>query len=229
LAILHTNIMSGKVFQHPWNGEHAQKFARSVENMKKSRYIPFAKEIYNFVNYLVKKENPIIMDVGCGPGFLLFEIAKLIPDSELIGIDFSEDMLRIAREKEAGNELNSITFKHGPAENIPSPDNYSDVVVCLNSFHDFDSTKKTLSEIYRITKKNGIFILKDKNGAYPKWRVILRFIPLIFKSGLKRTVTYYKSRELWLDPERVIKMMKDLGFKIEYLNKKLDYLLVGRK
>jgi ubiquinone/menaquinone biosynthesis C-methylase UbiE len=221
--------MSGKDFHHPWNGEHAQKFARSVENMKKSRYIPFAKEIYNFVNIYVKKEYPIIVDVGCGPGFLLFEIAKLMPDFELIGVDFSEDMLRIAREKAAEKDLNLITFKHGPAENIPLPYNYYDVVVCLNSFHDFNSTEETLSEIHRITKKNGIFILKDKNGAYPKWRVVLRFIPLIFKSGLKRTVTYYKSRELWLDPEKVIEMMKDIGFKIEYLNKKLDYLLVARK
>ncbi|MEJ2296503.1 MAG: class I SAM-dependent methyltransferase [Candidatus Lokiarchaeota archaeon] len=172
--------MSGKDFHHPWNGEHAQKFARSVENMKKSRYIPFAKEIYNFVNIYVKKEYPIIVDVGCGPGFLLFEIAKLMPDFELIGVDFSEDMLRIAREKAAEKDLNLITFKHGPAENIPLPYNYYD-------------------------------------------------IPLIFKSGLQRTVTYYNSRELWLDPEQVIVMMKDIGFKIEYLNKKLDYLLVARK
>jgi ubiquinone/menaquinone biosynthesis C-methylase UbiE len=221
--------MSDKSFHHPWNGEHAQKFARSVENMKKSRYIPFAKEIYNFVNSLVKKKNPIIVDVGCGPGFLLLEIAKLIPDSKLIGVDFSEDMLRIARQKALEKKVDSISFKLGPAEKIPLPDNYIDIVVCLSSFHDFSNPEDTLSEIYRITKKNGIFILKDKNGAYPKWRVILGFIPLIYKSGFKRTVKYFKSNELWLDPERVKELMKNLGFKIENLDKKLDYLIVGKK
>lgn len=223
------NIMSDKSFHHPWNGEHAQKFAMSVENMKKSRYIPFAEEIYDFINRYGKKENPIIVDIGCGPGFLLFEIAKLMPNSELIGVDFSEDMLRIARKKAAEKGLNSIAFKLGPAENIPLPENYNDVVVCLSSFHDFNNTKTVLSEVYRIIKKNGIFILKDKNGAYPKWKALLGFIPLIFKSGVKRTIRYFRSNELWLDPESVKELMKNIGFNIEYFNKKLDYLLIGKK
>ena len=221
--------MSKKSFHHPWNGEHAQRFARSVENMRKTRYIPFAEEIYEFINQFVEKEKPAILDVGCGPGYLLLEIAKMIPSSELIGVDLSEDMLQIAMEEAKEKGLNSIIFRQGPAENIPVVDAHNDVVVCLNSLHDFNNIEKTLSEIYRITKKEGIFILKDKNGAYSKWKVILGFIPLIFKSGLKRTVKYFKSNELWLDPDDVKQKMEGLGFKIEHLKKKLDYLIVGRK
>ena len=221
--------MSEKSFRHSWNGEHAQKFAKSVENMKKSRYIPFAEEIHEFVDLFVKNKNPVILDVGCGPGYLLIEIAKLIPNSQLIGVDLSEDMLQIAKEKAKEKGLNSITFMQGPAEKIPIPEAHNDVVVCLNSLHDFNDAEKTLSEIYRTTTKSGIFILKDKNGAYPKLKVILGFIPLICKSGLKKTVKYFKSNELWLDPEAIRTKMEGLGFKIEHLEKKLDYLIVGRK
>jgi ubiquinone/menaquinone biosynthesis C-methylase UbiE len=221
--------MSEKSFHHSWNGEHAQKFAKSVENMKTSRYIPFAKDIYTFIKRFIKNENPIILDVGCGPGYLLIEIAKLFPNSQLIGVDFSEDMLRIASEKAKEKGFNSIIFKQGPAENVPIEEAHIDAVVCLNSLHDFNDAEKTLSEVYRVTRKNGIFILKDKNGAYPKWKVILGFIPLICKSGLKKTIKYFKSNELWLDPEVIKKKMKELGFKIDYLEKKLDYLIVGRK
>jgi len=221
--------MSNKSFHHPWNGEHAYKFAKSVESMKNSRYKPFAEEIYNFVQKLIKNETPVILDIGCGPGYLLLEIAKLIPDSRLIGVDFSEDMLKIASEKAKEKGLNSIIFKQGPAEKIPITNAYIDAVVCLNSLHDFNSVEDTLSEIYRITKENGIFILKDKNGAYPKWKVILGFIPLICKSGLKKTLKYFKSNELWLDPEEVKELIEDLGFEIKYMKKKLDYLIVGKK
>ncbi len=221
--------MNEKSLHHSWNGEHANKFAKSMENMKKSRYIPFAKKIHQFVNKFVMNNSPVILDVGCGPGLLLLEIANLIPNSQLIGIDFSKDMLQIASEKVKQKELDSIIFKQGPAEDIPLPNAHNDVVVCLNSLHDFNSAKETISEVYRTTKEDGIFILKDKNGAFPKWKVILGFIPLICKSGFKKTLKYFKSNELWLNPEKVKECMEDLGFRIVYLKKKLDYLIVGKK
>jgi ubiquinone/menaquinone biosynthesis C-methylase UbiE len=221
--------MNEKSFHHSWNGEHAHKFAKSVENLKKSRYIPFAKEIYEFINKFVTNKKPIILDVGCGPGLLLIEIANLLPNSQLIGIDFSKDMLQIASEKATEKGINSIIFKQGPAEDIPLPDDHNDAVVCLNSLHDFNSAKETISEVHRTMKEEGIFILKDKNGAFPKWKVVLGFIPLIFKSGFKRTLRYFKSNELWLNPEKVKECMEDLGFIIVYLKKKLDYLIVGKK
>ena len=221
--------MSEKAFHHSWNGEHAIKFAKSVENMKKSRYIPFAKEIHEFVNKYVTNKTPVISDIGCGPGLLLLEIANLIPNCQLIGIDFSKDMLQIASEKATEKGIDSIIFKQGPAEDIPLPDAHNDVVVCLNSLHDFNSAEETMSEVYRTTKEDGIFILKDKNGAFPKWKVVFGFIPLICKSGFKRTLRYFKSNELWLNPEKVKEYMETLGFKILYLRKNLDYLIVGKK
>jgi len=214
---------------HPWNGEHAEKFAQSVENLKKSRYIPFAKEILESINKFVVKENPIILDVGCGPGFLLLEIAKLIPNAKLFGVDSSEDMLQIATKKFKEKKIIAVSFKLGLAEKIPLPDAHSDVVVCLNSLHDFKNAEDTISEVYRILQSSGIFILKDKNGAYPKWKAVFGFIPLVFKSGLKRTLRYFKSNELWLDPEKIKEIMGALGFEIKYIRKKLDYLIVGKK
>ena len=128
------------------------------------------------------------LDVGCGPGFLLLEIANLLPNAKLFGVDSSEDMLGIASKKFQDKEFTPVSFKLGPAEKIPLPDAHSDVVVCLNSLHDFKNAEKTISEVYRILQVNGIFVLKDKNGAYPKWKVILGFIPLVCKSGFKRTI-----------------------------------------
>jgi ubiquinone/menaquinone biosynthesis C-methylase UbiE len=214
---------------HPWTGEYAEKFAQSVENLKKSRYIPFAKEILESINKFVVKENPIILDVGCGPGFLLLEIAKLIPNAKLFGVDSSEDMLRIAIKKFQEKKINTVSFKLGSAEKIPLPDAHSDVVVCLNSLHDFKNAEDTISEVYRILQSSGIFILKDKNGAYPKWKAVLGFIPLVFNSGFKRTLRYFRSNELWLEPEEVKDIMLTLGFEIMYIRKKLDYLIVGKK
>lgn len=221
--------MRDKPSHHPWNGEQARKFANSVENLKKSRYVPFAQEINDFLTDLVDNKSPIVLDIGCGPGFLLIEIARLNPKAQLIGVDLSEDMLKIARRKAKENGFSSMQFRQGAAENIPVPDAHNDAVVCLNSLHDFQDTEETLKEVYRSTKKGGIFVLKDKNGAYPKWKVVFGFIPLVCKSGLKKTTKYFKSNELWLEPEHVMEIMESLGFKIEYMKEKLDYLIVGKK
>ena len=99
----------------------------------------------------------------------------------------------------------------------------------LNSLHDFKDAKKVLQESYRVLHNSGILILNDKNGSYPKWKVILGFIPYIFKMGCKRTRMYLKTSKIWFDPAEVSNWLSKIGFKIKKIEKKLDYLIVAQK
>ena len=44
-------------------------------------------------------ENPKILDVGCGKGFLLFDFLKVMPESEIFGIDISEYAIQNSKEE----------------------------------------------------------------------------------------------------------------------------------
>jgi ubiquinone/menaquinone biosynthesis C-methylase UbiE len=214
---------------HEWSGERAERFIKMMEKMIDTRYKPFAEQIVNILEENDIKNNGKIIDIGCGPGLLLFEIKKLNPNLQLIGVDPSKDMLNAARSKAKEHNFSNSEFKEGFAEEIPVADNEIDIVVCFNSLHDFKNPEKTIIEVSRILRNKGIFILKDKNGSYPRWKMRLHFIRLAVKLGKKEAKKYYKSKKHWLKIDHVMNWMSENGLQAELVEKKADYVLVGKK
>ena len=98
-----------------------------------------------------------IADLGCGTG----EVMKLILQQDnskiLYGLDLSEKMLEIAQKKLE----NRATLILGDSEQLPFSDCFFDVVYCNDSFHHYPAPERVLSEIDRVLKPNGTFILCD--------------------------------------------------------------------
>lgn len=97
------------------------------------------------------------LDLGCGTGELMKLILQQNEDKSLYGIDLAENMLEVAKEK-LGNHAKLIL---GDSEQLPFSDNYFDVVYCNDSFHHYPAPDKVLSEVYRVLKPNGIFVMCD--------------------------------------------------------------------
>lgn len=97
------------------------------------------------------------LDLGCGTGEMMKRILQQNGDKTLYGIDLSEKMLEVAREK-LGNEVNLVL---GDSENLPFSDNFFDVVYCNDSFHHYPLPDKVLSEVCRVLKPGGTFIMCD--------------------------------------------------------------------
>lgn len=99
--------------------------------------------------------NPdIAVDLGCGTGLstLVWEnVCKTV-----IGIEPSDDMLSIAKQKQS----DTVHFKKAFSDDTGLPDNYADTVVCSQSFHWMNPTA-TLKEVNRILKSGGVFATID--------------------------------------------------------------------
>ena len=214
---------------HQWTDDHADKFVQMMEKQIKTRYEPFAKIVAELIEKIKDKDNLTIIDLACGPAFLLIEIQKKIPNASLLGIDSSNKMLSYAKLKIEQYNGKNIELKQGKAESIPIEDNSISVVTCLNSFHDFKDPKKTISEVNRILKSGGIFILKDKNPSYPKWKMKIHFYFLRFKTSKERAKRYYKSSHHWINPQDLENWLRELNFKVRFKSRSLDYIVVGEK
>ncbi|MGB5911300.1 MAG: class I SAM-dependent methyltransferase [Promethearchaeia archaeon] len=217
--------MTHKHKMHEWTEERSKRFIKSVENKIEKRYAPFAKEIYNFMIQFHINENSRILDIGCGPGFLLFELQNLAPDIEIVGVDSSELMIETASKKAKEKKIRKFEFKKGYAENLPIVDNSFGVITCFNSLHDFKDMQRPIEESFRVLRKTGILVLQDRSGTYPKWK----FISVVFRIGLRNAWRYFKTRYSWLDPKVVEKWMIEAGFQILILKKKEHYIIVGKK
>lgn len=97
------------------------------------------------------------LDLGCGTGEMIQLILKQDVNKKLTGIDLSEKMLEIAKEK-LGNKA---TFILGDSEKLPFSENTFDVVFCNDSFHHYPAPEKVLAEIQRVLKQNGTFVMCD--------------------------------------------------------------------
>jgi len=73
-------------------------------------------------------------------------------------MDYSNDMLEIAKARFKNNGLNNIECKQGDVGNIPFENETFDLVLSMNGFHVFPDKEKAFSEIKRVLKNNGLFI-----------------------------------------------------------------------
>ena len=104
-------------------------------------------------------EDAKILDIGCGKGFFLFDLLKLKPNSEVVGIDISKYAIKNAK-KEIKNKL-----VVGNATNLPWEDNYFDLVVSITTLHNlyaFD-LEKALKEMERVGKNKYLCVESYRN------------------------------------------------------------------
>jgi len=110
------------------------------------------------LNFANLKTGEIVVDLGSGAGIDAFLASKLVKgEGKVIGIDFTDDMLRKARNAAIKNGFSNVEFRKGDIEdNIPVENNSVDAVISNCVINLTTDKVKTFKEIYRILKKDGL-------------------------------------------------------------------------
>jgi demethylmenaquinone methyltransferase/2-methoxy-6-polyprenyl-1,4-benzoquinol methylase len=111
---------------------------------------------------LVGKTRPdSVLDIATGTGDLAISLAGT-GASQVIGLDLSEGMLAVGRKKIAEKGLSEkIEMIQGDSEALPFEDNSFDAITVAFGVRNFEDLEKGLSEIYRILKPGGIFVVLE--------------------------------------------------------------------
>jgi len=97
-----------------------------------------------------------ILDIGTGPGCLPIEIARRSPSLEVVGIDISSGMLKVANRNAIRMGLaKRVRFQFGHAERLPFEDRYFDFVLSTISLHHWLNAVDCVKEIYRVLRDDG--------------------------------------------------------------------------
>jgi ubiquinone/menaquinone biosynthesis C-methylase UbiE len=105
-----------------------------------------------------------VLDVGTGPGHLLMKIALGNPSLEVIGLDVSRDMVRIARLSAKGEDTQNVQLIVGDAAEIGVRNESVDLVVATLSFHHWADPAKAFEELSRVLKGGGEVWIYEVNG-----------------------------------------------------------------
>jgi len=146
---------------------------------------------------IVSQNNPKqILDIATGTGDLALMMAKLNP-TKIIGLDISEGMLNVGREKIAKVNLSEkIEMVVGDSENMPFEDNTFDAITVSFGVRNFSKLDKGLTEIRRVLKPNGTFVVLETSNPtkFPfkqGYRFYTSFIlPIIGRVFSKDKVAY---------------------------------------
>ncbi len=119
---------------------------------------------------LLKSTNPnSILDVATGTADFAIQSLSLKPNN-VIGIDISEGMLNIGREKIKKKNLDHIiSLEQGDSENLRFEDNNFDAVIVAFGVRNFENLESGLASMYRVLKNNGKVIILEfsKPTSFP--------------------------------------------------------------
>ncbi len=135
-----------------------QTFNRRAATYEKSRRQNLIFDrVQKIVLTLTCRDKPeTVLDVGCGTGRLLRKVKEQWSDANLIGVDPAESMIAEAKQL-----LPNAQFHVGMAESLPLHDASVDLVLSTMSFHHWADQAKGISEIARVLRTNGRFVLAD--------------------------------------------------------------------
>lgn len=189
-----------------------------IRNMfdKISEKYDFMNRIISFgLNEYVKKQaikalnikpNSKVLDLCCGSGDLGRIIKKIQPSCDVIGIDFSQNMIELASKKNP-----NITYRQMDVTSLAFEKNSFDYIVMGFGLRNIPQKNKALEEIYRTLKTEGQFLHIDfgKHNIYSKiYDSIILFLVKFFTKNTKPYKYLILSKRNFLEPEELIELFK---------------------
>ena len=161
-----------------------------------------------------------VLDLATGTGDLAFAFARAKGfEGEVLGLDFSPEMVRRARQKAAARRVsNRVQFREGDALEIPEPDGYFDVVSVAFGVRNFQDVEKALLEAHRVLAPGGRLVVleffKKREGRFVR-TYLDHVLPRLGRwiSGSPTAYVYLRhTTKGFLNPDEFVSLLHSLGF-----------------
>ena len=174
------------------------------------------------VRTLVDTQEPLkVLDVACGTGDFTIEIAQKVgKGSEVIGVDISEGMMAVGREKIKKAGVSAELFV-ADCEDLPYADNTFDRISVGFGVRNFEHLELGLSQMYRVLTPGGKLVILElsvPSNAFIRWCYKLYFLKILpaiggMISGDRGAYEYLPASVLRFPaPDKFISMLKSAGF-----------------
>lgn len=101
-------------------------------------------------------QDSVVLDVGCGLGFLGQSLAAFASDGKIIGVDLDAKLIEAAKKIARKSQFSKIfDFRVGSAYELPVDSDAVDLSICQTLLMHLEEPMKAVSEMRRVTKKGG--------------------------------------------------------------------------
>jgi alkylated DNA repair protein alkB family protein 8 len=113
------------------------------------------------------KNSDVVADIGCGNGRHLLPCAENC--SHVVGIDISQNFLRIVQNKLPHKSIHNVLLIHADVVQLPLADNSFDAALLIASLHNIkgkEHRRRALQEVARMLKPNGVALI----SVWSRWQ-----------------------------------------------------------
>ncbi|MCG8024792.1 MAG: methyltransferase domain-containing protein [Candidatus Thiodiazotropha endolucinida] len=168
-----------------------------------------------------------VLDVGCGRGQALLQLARAFPKSRFTGYDFSQEAIEWARKEADRQGLNNLLFEVKDVATLDEQGAY-DWIVTFDAIHDQKSPDRVLSAIHGVLRDDGIYLMQDIKGSSHLHNNLEHPIgPLLYTLSTMHCMTVSLAQDgaglgtVW-GRELALKMLNEAGFN-DVVVKELDH------
>ncbi len=121
------------------------------------QHTPVQQRVVQQLLSVLEQQSPVqprqLLDIGCGTGCLLAQLAERYPQTALTGLDLAPNMLRQAGLRLAGK----ADLVQGDAEQLPFQDSCFELVVSSSTFQWLEQCGPCFGEVHRVLRDGGLF------------------------------------------------------------------------
>lgn len=159
-----------------------------------------------------------VLDLCCGTGDWTIQLAEN-QEAEITGLDFSENMLKVAAGKTA--QFNNITLTQGDATDLPYDDNTFDIVTIGFGLRNLPDYLSGIKEFYRVLKPGGQLVILETSNPESKlmnfgFKIYFgKIMPVLGEkiAGSGQEYTWlFESTSKFLSKEELKTMMQQNGY-----------------
>ena len=134
----------------------------------------------NILDIAKKLKPKNALDIATGTADIAINLGS-ISNCKVVGVDISEQMLSVGREKITKNKLDEmVSLETGDAENLNFKDGYFDLVTIGFGVRNFQDLEKGLKESYRVLNQTGTLIILET--SVPESRIMKFFYSLFTRT-----------------------------------------------
>ena len=111
------------------------------------------------MNAVEVKPSFVVADLGCGSGYFTLPLAAKA--KKVYGIDVQKEMIDFVREKIRKLKIKNVKLLLSKPEEIPLKDESINLLLTVNTLHEFDDKERMIEEMKRVIKKDGRVLIVD--------------------------------------------------------------------
>jgi SAM-dependent methyltransferase len=158
-----------------------------------------------------------VLDVGCGSGYAIAQLAQRFPNSRFTGYDFSEEAIAKARSFAVDRGLFNTKFQVKDAAKLDEIEQY-DLICTFDAIHDQAKPDLVLRGIYQALRSDGVYLMQDiRSSSHVGGNLDHPIAPLLYTISCLHCMTVSLSSggmglgAMWGE-EKALEMLTEAGF-----------------